>query len=282
MKAVYLVMHQSKPDGEALVRQVVDAFTQVGITVQAEPWLMQKYGKAVSFAQAAEDGSAIEAVISMGGDGTLLRANQMALKLEAPLLGINVGRVGFLAELELEQLQNACEFLKRDEYHMETRMMLQAEVHGQPPLLALNDVVVSRGGYSRLIAMNAWVDEEPVGQYAADGLIVSTPTGSTGYSLSAGGPIVCPDVDCMIISPICAHSLQQRPVVLSPQKTVVVGLDCDPSQTAQLSVDGLSPIMLRGKQRVVITKAREQARLIRLQPQGFFGLIRRKLSEWSC
>jgi NAD+ kinase len=146
----------------------------------------------------------------------------------------------------------------------------------------LNDVVVSRGGSARLIAVKASVDQELVGRYIADGLIVSTPTGSTGYSLSAGGPIVCPDVDCIVLSPICAHSLQHRPVVSSSKQTIVLELDFEPQRQAQLSIDGQEPILLQGGQKVTIVRSPRDAQFIRLEPKGFFQLIRFKLSEWSC
>lgn len=282
MKSVYLVMHQQKPEVETLVRQVVDAFQRVGIAVQAEPWLYTRMGKAAQ-ALFAENWDDVEAVVSVGGDGTLLRANQYAITQNVPILGINVGHIGFLAEVEFDQLTAACESLQKGEYTLESRMMLQAEIEDGPTLVALNDIVVSRGGYARLIAVKAWVDQELAGRYIADGLIVSTPTGSTGYSLSAGGPIVCPDVDCIILSPICAHSLQHRPVVISAKQKIRLELDCEPTQQAQLSADGLEPVSLQGNQRVRIVCAPKKAQFIRFnETQGFFSLIRYKLSKWSC
>ncbi len=281
MKAVYLVMHQKKPELEALTRQVVCAFRRAGIAVTAEPWLSGRMGsEAASLFDAAPP--AFDAVVSVGGDGTLLRANQRAIQDGLPLLGINMGHVGFLTEMELDQLEEACRRLQAGDYHLEERMLLEASTEGVKTLTALNDVVVSRGGYARLIAVKVWVDRELVGRYSADGIIVSTPTGSTGYSLSAGGPIVCPDVDCLILSPICAHSLQHRPVVISSRKTVLLELDCDPSQEAQLSIDGQPPVALWEKQKVQVVCSQKRTHFIRFEPKGFFSLIRYKLSEWSC
>lgn len=281
MKAVYLVMHQNKPELMALTRQVAGAMKRAGIGLQAEPWLYERMGQE-SEGLFSHQGNDFGAVVSVGGDGTLLRANQVALKQGLPLLGINVGHVGFLAEVELEQLDEACARLQKGDYTLETRMMLEATLEDEQTLSALNDVVISRGGYARLIAVKAWVDQELVGRYIADGLIVSTPTGSTGYSLSAGGPIVCPGVDCLILSPICAHSLQHRPVVISSRQKVVLELDCEPAQQAQLSVDGQAPVALRENQKVTVVCAAKPATFIRLHPQGFFSLIRYKLSAWSC
>ena len=156
--------------------------------------------------------------------------------------------------------------------------MLKASM-GDRTDYALNDVVLSRGGYSRLIGVNAWVDGDRVGPFIADGLIVSTPTGSTGYSLSAGGPLVCPEVECMVLTPICAHSLQHRPVVTSPAQTITVRLDG--GYSAMVSVDGRKPWSFSSGQTLTITKAERAARFIRLGPKSFFSTIRIKLSEWT-
>lgn len=275
-------MHQNKPNTYQLATQVTKAFAAAGFSVQAEPWLephMNEANHPIVFTPNPVDA---EAVISLGGDGTILRASQLALSLGVPLLGINIGRVGFLAEIELEQLSTACVRLRQDAYQLETRMLLHTALENKPLPLALNDVVISRGGYSRLIAVKAWVDQELVGRYVGDGVIASTPTGSTGYSLSAGGPIVFPDVDCVLLSPICAHSLQHRPVVLSAKQTLRLELDCDVAQQAQLSIDGQESAYLQGKQHITIQRSEKQASFIRLEPQHFFQLIRHKLSEWTC
>ncbi len=284
LKSVYLVMHQSKPNGEKLLCQVVEAFRAVGITVHAEPLLIDKLGNEAPmlFSSATDPGNPpIEAVIALGGDGTLLRANRTALHFQVPLLGINVGRIGFLAELEMVQLEEACCRLRDDDFELESRMMLEATLEDGTALTALNDVVIHRGGSPRLITFQAWADQQLTGRYIADGIIIATPTGSTGYSLSAGGPIMCPDVDCIILSPICAHSLQHRPVVTSSQQTIVVELDQETRQ-ALLSIDGQDPLALQGKQRVTIRRSTQNAQFIRLHQKNFFNLIRHKLAEWSC
>ena len=221
---------------------------------------------------------ACDAIVAVGGDGTLLRANEVAVEHAIPLLGVNVGRVGFLAEVELDKLDEACKCLADNRYELDERMMLKAETDGKT-MLALNDVVVSRGGYSRLIGINAWVDGDQIGRFIADGLIVSTPTGSTGYSLSAGGPIVCPEVACMLVTPICAHSLQHRPVVTASSQTITIQLDGD--YHAMIAADGREPIRFQSGQTLTITRSAQPARFIRLEPRSFFSTIRVKLSEWS-
>lgn len=279
MKNVYMLMHQRKPDTMTLAAEVTEAFQKSGISVSAEPWLHNKLGDKAKGLFAELDASQCDAIVALGGDGTLLRANALALQVDLPVLGINIGRVGFLTEVELDHLDQACMLLARDEYRVEERMMLKATIDGRIGL-ALNDIVVSRGGYSRLIGMDARVNGELVGHFVADGLIVSTPTGSTGYSLSAGGPLVCPEVECMLITPICPHSLQHRPVVTSASQSISILLTEE--RSAMISVDGREPIEFPGRHELLITRAERPARFIRLEPRSFFSKIRVKLTEWSC
>lgn len=279
MKSVYILMHQRKPNAAELVRQMACSFENAGITAYAEPWL-REFASDLGFT-CFDRGSPqdCDAIIAIGGDGTLLRANSLAIQHDLPVLGVNIGRVGFLTEIELEQLEDACKRLAQDDYSVESRMMLEASIDGKN-ILALNDVVLSRGGYARLIGIDAWVGDDPVGHFLADGLIVSTATGSTGYSLSAGGPIVCPELECMVLTPICAHSLQHRPVVTSAQQTVSIRLTDDVN--AMVSIDGQDAFDFRAGQVLKITRASKAARFIRVEPNRFLSKIRIKLSEWSC
>ncbi|MEG0638514.1 MAG: NAD(+)/NADH kinase [Clostridia bacterium] len=281
MNLVYLIMHQHKPNVTELSRSIATAFCNAGIAVSAEPWLYDSVSEDVRTLLCRAKLEDCEAVVSVGGDGTLLRANTLSSRYQLPLLGINMGTVGFLAEVEFEQLDLACKRLKANDFMIVERMMLKATL-GEQTALALNDVVLSRGGYTRLIGVNAWVGEDQIGRYIADGLIVSTPTGSTGYSLSAGGPIVCPEVECMLLTPICAHSLQHRPVVTSAAQTICVKLDREHSPRAIVSIDGRQSFELSRQQSLYITQAQQRARFIRLEPTSFFSKIRVKLSEWSC
>lgn len=279
MRAVYMLIHQRKPNTQELASSVVDAFESCGIAVSAEEWLVEKMGDRSGEMFADLNPFECDAVIAVGGDGTLLRANALAMQYQLPVLGINVGRLGFLTEVELDDLQQACLHIARDEYTVEERMMLEANIDGQT-LLALNDIVVSRGGYARLIGLDAKVNDEMVGHFVADGLIVATPTGSTGYSLSAGGPLICPEVECMLITPICAHSLQHRPVVTSADLPITIQLTEE--RNAMISADGQEPVVFTGGHELVITKSHLRARFIRLHHRSFFSRVRVKLTEWSC
>ncbi len=279
MKSVYVLMHDQKPNIEEIAATVAEKLHKAGIRVCAEPWLFERMQHAGVQVFDSCESSGCEAILSVGGDGTLLRANSLSMQLDLPLLGVNIGRVGFLAELEMDQLEKAFEKLAGDEYTIQERMMLKLSL-GDQTAYALNDVVVSRGGYARLIGMDAYVDQDLVGHFIADGLIVSTPTGSTGYSLSAGGPIICPEVECMLLTPVCAHSLQHRPVVTSASQTVVIRLT--EAVQAMVSVDGQEIFTLHANQALTVTRASRPARFVRLEPRSFFSTIRIKLSEWSC
>lgn len=279
MKSVYMLMHDQKPNIEEIAATVAEKLHKARIHASAEPWLFERMQKTGHQPFLSSEPDQCEAILAVGGDGTLLRANTLSMQLDLPLLGINVGRVGFLTELEMDQLEKAFEKLAADDYTIQERMMLKITLD-ERRCYALNDVVVSRGGYARLIGMDAFVDQDLVGRFIADGLIVSTPTGSTGYSLSAGGPIICPEVECMLLTPVCAHSLQHRPVVTSAEQTVSIKLT-DAAQ-AMVSVDGQENFTLYAGQTLTVTRAGRPARFIKLEPRSFFSTIRIKLSEWSC
>ncbi|MBR6955030.1 MAG: NAD(+)/NADH kinase [Clostridia bacterium] len=221
-----------------------------------------------------------EALVALGGDGTVLWAARAAVRLDVPLLGINLGQVGFLAEVEAAGMEEALAALLAGDYSLEERPLLSVRA-GDVAREALNDVVVSRGGYPRLIRVQAVVDGCPAGTCRADGLVVATPTGSTGYSLSAGGPIVAPGVDCMILTPICAHSLQHRPQVVPGGAVVSLRLDPGEPSTASLQVDGEDCALLHAGDRVEIRRSPRRVRFIRMGQQDFFDVVHRKLSEWT-
>jgi NAD+ kinase len=278
MQSAYLMMHPDREDREAIAEKIAALLRAEDMAISAEPRLKEALGGRVAF----DPVSAPDFVIAVGGDGTFLSAVQTALRLDIPVLGINTGHIGFLIEINIEQLPAMCKRLKTGEYIVESRMMLDVVRAGKTVATALNDVVISRAGYARLITVKASVADDLVARYMADGLIVSTPTGSTGYSLSAGGPIVCPEVDCILLSPVCPHSLQHRPVVAGASQEITVELDCDPQQQVQLDVDGRMICKLETCESIIVRRSEKSAKLIRFGSQSFFHRIRDKLSEWSC
>ena len=274
MEAVRMVLHPQSQDADAVAPSLAQAFLRHGFRLSADT---EQSACLRPFVTLPAD-APVDAVISVGGDGTLLRANREAVCRQVPLLGVNTGRIGFLTEVEPEQIDSACERLRRGEFQIEKRMLLRVDYVDGKTALALNDAVVSRGDYARLIAIDARVGSDLVGRYIADGVVVCSPTGSTGYSLSAGGPIVSPKVRCMVVSPICAHSLQHRPVVVSADDAVCLTID---GAGAQLSLDGQYTDALPIGAQVCVSRATEEAQFVRFEANPFFSLVRRKLSEWS-
>ena len=275
MLHIGIVLHSQRADVLEYAVRIVAYLTNLGVFVSMEEEFAADLGvRPFSAADKAD------VILSLGGDGTLLRAVQYAFLWEAPLLGINLGRVGFLTETEPIDIEGALDAVISGSYKVEKRPVLHIEAGGKC-WHALNDVVLSRGGRARLTTISAFVDGELAGRYVADGVVVATPTGSTGYSLSAGGPIVSPKVDCMVITPICAHTLQHRPALVHGGAHITLELLPDDIQTASLQVDGQSCMELQGGMRAVIRMDERPIRLIRLKEQRFFQLVRDKLTEWT-
>jgi len=223
-----------------------------------------------------------ECLIVLGGDGTLLNSARQAAPAGLPLLGINMGRMGFLTEVDAPELFFALEKLLQGEYRVEGRMMLEARVFRGGKLIecssALNDAVVTKGAFARLIFLETFVNNEYVTTYPADGLIVASPTGSTAYSLSAGGPLVSPEQELMLITPICPHSFWARPLVIGADREVRVNVNSQ-NEEVMLTMDGQYGFRLEQNDAVVITRAPFAAKFIRLKNRSFYYLLRKKLSE---
>ena len=221
-----------------------------------------------------------QVVLVIGGDGTMLRAARTVYSKETPILGINQGYLGFLTEVEVEHLDKAIAQLLSGDYQVERRMMLNAAVYRDGKCIAdvnaLNDMVVTKGALSRIIRTELYLDNELVEQHYGDGLIFSTPTGSTGYSLSAGGPIVYPSIDVCIMAPICSHSLISRPMIFSPDHTLTVRME-SVSAPAMLTVDGQNGVELKQGDLIRIRKAEHDTCLLVLEQRNFFAVLQGKL-----
>ena len=221
-----------------------------------------------------------QVVLVIGGDGTMLRAARTVYGSEIAILGINQGYLGFLTEIEVEQLAESLEQLLQGAYTVERRMMLTAQVYRNGVCIAdvsaLNDLVVTKGALSRIIKMELYLEDNLVEKYHGDGLIFSTPTGSTGYSLSANGPIVYPNMDLCIVTPICPHGLIARPLIFSPEHTLTLRLDAN-NAPAMLTVDGQNGVELKQGDWIQISKAEHDTYLLVLEKRNFFAVLREKL-----
>lgn len=269
-----LIAPADKPAAVETARRTAAWLSGRGIPFSCEEPLAGLVG------QGGDEGGQADLLIALGGDGTVLRAAQEAVRLDVPLLGVNLGNTGFLAEVEPEALEDALTRLTAGDWREERRSLLEVTL-GDTQYLALNDAVLTRGGYARLIRLTISVDGSWAEDYRADGLIVATPTGSTGYSLSAGGPIITPGVDGMVVTPICAHSLQHRPFVVPGGSEITLTLRSDEPLEASLQIDGQGKATLTQGGRVVIRKSGRAVRLVRMREIGFFDLVHQKLAEWS-
>jgi len=217
-------------------------------------------------------------IISIGGDGTMLATAYKAHLYDKPVLGLNLGKLGFLVETDISQMDSVINLLKKKQYSIEERMVLSGtcDINRNDKLVAVNDLVIEKGGWPKMIELTAWVDDEYVTTFSADGLIVATPTGSTGYSLSTGGPIVAPTAKAITISPISPHSLTVRPIVLSSEQVIKLRAD-SPHREVQVSCDGQRVYYFPPPLEIVIKRSSRPLKIIKTSLTTYFETLRNKL-----
>ena len=222
-------------------------------------------------------------VICFGGDGTILHMAKAATRHRIPILGVNIGTMGFIAELESGELSELAR-LARGEYTIDSRMMLDVTVRRGNDLvfhdIALNDVAITKGAVARIVHLNVMCDSVQAMDFGGDGLLISTPTGSTAYSLSAGGPIVEPDARSILLTPICAHDIVSKCIVTSDKRTIAVSLAQNARRNAFLSVDGGRAFKMNMGDVATVTCSRLETRLIRLKDRSFYDIINNKLKHY--
>ena len=270
--AVYTTEYKDKD--LAVTRRAIAALSARGIDCAVTDELKGKIDCADFFS--LDQPSGFDFMITAGGDGTVLKVAKACAEYSVPVLGINLGHVGFLAEEEPDNLDEAVAALAGGNYVLESRTLLRAEACGKS-FVALNDAVVSRLPQSRILETDVYVNGEFADRYHSDGYIVSTPTGSTAYSLSAGGSILCPGVAAFILTPINSHSLHSRPLVVSERDETVIR----PHGECALVVDGIEQLRLRGGDKVRIVKNDVSVKFVRLREHGFYGKLLKKLNKWS-
>lgn len=264
-----------------LLRELATRAPGLGLSLAVEPDLATAFSHEVP----GLDSQPLDALFAFGGDGTLLRAARHPSARGIPILGVNLGRVGFLTTASPATLGHALEAFVAGHYSLERRESLETTIVpavGTPKRLApaLNDVVVHKAGVARVVRLDVAIEGESVGPYSADGLCIATPTGSTAYSLSAGGPIIVPGVEAMVVTPICAHTLAVRPVVVPMHWTVTVVALAPHDGDLLVSVDGQVATHLDPGARVEVRRAAEPVLLVRLGEEGYFSRLRRKL-HWG-
>jgi len=278
-----LIANTEKASCRSLVRRAASLVQQSGRVALSDDATAQLAGLPPSGCRDA-DALARKAglLVVFGGDGTMLRVAREVAGHVTPILGINAGGLGFLTAVSSPQLARALEQVWAGDFALETRPLIEAtgQAQGRPvSQLALNDFVVSRGSVSRLIELEVAVDGEPLTCYRCDGLVISSPTGSTAYSLAAGGAVVCPNADVLTLTPICPHTLSNRSVIVSLRSTVKVTVINQKPETI-LSGDGQVLRELSAGDSITVRRSRHRVRLMRLAGASFFGTLRQKL-HWS-
>jgi len=227
--------------------------------------------------------SPIDLLIVMGGDGTLLRGIRFLQGRNVPVMGINLGGLGFMTWTNLEEIEETIIAFKKGELKVEKRMMLRGKViRKESEILSmdvLNDVVVNKGALARIIQIYVEVNDKFLSRYRADGLIVSTPTGSTAYSLAAAGPVVHPSVECVILSPICPHTLTNRPIIISPDAKIKILIER--GEEVYITLDGQVGFILEREDIVIVEKSPHTANLIMPKGKDYFSILRKKLGWGS-
>jgi NAD+ kinase len=281
-KTIGIIAHTGKAGVGDLVNAIAEEFSGFSITPLLEKETARVAGKKSDYS-IADLGAAADLLVVAGGDGTILRVVGQLGEAIKPIFGINVGSLGFLTTASSATYQEAVECLARDRINFSQRTLLEARVRlGEKQtakMLALNDAVLSRGELSRLVLLHTRVNGEPLTEFNADGLIVATPTGSTAYSLSAGGPILDPESGVFVITPICPHVLTNRSIIVAQESTIEIEAS-DPDYPVFLTLDGRKPIHVERGSVVTIRKAKKTLPLASLPDVSFFSVVRQKL-KWS-
>jgi len=218
--------------------------------------------------------------ISLGGDGTILNLLHRYPELKAPMIAINLGSLGFIANIPLADLYPGLQEILNGRYVVQECMMIQGQTPGGSPLLAVNDIVVHRASNTCLVEIAIHVDNTYLNTFAADGIIISTPTGSTAYSLAAGGPILTPDLKAIILTPICPHTISNRPIVLSSKSHLQIQFLSKSTRPLEISVDGISSLNMNTGDVFNISQAKTTFKLVTLPHYDYYATLRHKLG-WS-
>lgn len=282
MKHIGIIPNLFKDKDLEVTLQITNWFNQQGI----KPYLAEEIAHKIEAKTVAVSEKELyevcEGLIVIGGDGTILGVAEAASMRNIPILGINLGRLGFLADIEPYEIEEALGKLILKQYKIEERMMLRATIIGadgdKNVFHALNDVNVTRGSFSRLVEFEICVNDELSDIYPADGVIVATPTGSTAYNLSAGGPIVVPQANAYVVTPICPHTIYSKSIILCDQDKVRIKT-LEETKDMALSLDGKLKMYLTSQDEVHIERSPYVAKLIKISDRKFFEILREKIVE---
>ncbi len=279
VKKIGIIANVEKEQSAACAIQLKDWALKKGIEVLLEEGIAGKLGDPAGLDR-KELASRVDILVVMGGDGTILRTVRFVSEYNIPIVGINLGEFGYLAEVNLNEMYDALELIVRGEYQTEKRIMLDATIHlGTEKVRQqsiLNDVVITRGNLSRILDLETTFNGHYLTTFRADGIIISTPTGSTAYNISAGGPIVFPEGDSFIINPICPFTLTNRPIIV-PDDAVIKVMLWTREHGATLTLDGQVSFTMRSGDSVVISKSPYVTNLVSSPHRDYMEILRTKL-----
>lgn len=287
MKHIFIYANKHKKQTELVAKRIQAYLEKEGIICTI--CMVDVYGRK-SLPASMKNGVVVpkdaECVLVLGGDGTMLQAARDTMESHIPLVGVNMGTLGFMTEIEESGLEEALQKIVTKNYTLESRMMLKGQIQEGKKQeiegLALNDIVLSRTGPMQIIRFKIYVNGKFLNTYLADGMIVTTPTGSTGYNLSAGGPIVEPLANLIMLTPICPHTLNQRSIILSPEDKITIEIPEDKDgkeQSVEVNFDGSHTIQLHEGDRIEIEKASQSITIMKLSQLSFLEVLHRKMSE---
>ena len=263
IKNALLVVHPTRPEALDFAKELIEEFSKVGIGV------LTNYPGGVSGSEELSDKSNFDIAVVLGGDGTILRAAELVLGKDIPILGINLGNVGFLAEITRPTAAALVAAISHGNFRGEPRLLLQHEVLRDGEVIAtgwaLNEFTIERS-HAQMAELFVQIDDRPLSRWGCDGVICATPTGSTAYAFSAGGPVVWPEVEASVVLPLAAHALFSRPMVISPNSSVVIDIE---SPEAMISADGMRKTPLLSRDRIVIRKSPLRVEIIHIESAVF-------------
>ena len=283
MEYFYIITNQEKDNKLEVTNKIRKILEENGKRV--DMYIQKRALGDASYTDAQIIPDDVDCILVLGGDGTLLQAARDVVEKEVPLLGINLGTLGYLAEVEKSGIESALQQVVAGNYHLEKRMMLTGQIIRDGYVLenthALNDVAITRGGSLQIIDFDIYVNGQFLNGYSADGIIISTPTGSTGYNLSAGGPIVEPKAELLVLTPICPHTLNTRSIILSAED--VVSVEVKPARDGrklevEANFDGRHRVLLQEGDRIQIARSKKTTEIVKLSEVSFLEVLHKKMS----
>ncbi len=280
LKKVGIYAKKSHPEVEQIAMFAIQRFVGAGVHVLIEDSLAEQIGQ-VTGSAGADIPSLVDLILVLGGDGTLISVARQVGDRQVPIVGVNLGQLGFLTEITREELPDMLDRLITGNYKVSERMMIDALIHREGKVVGeytvLNDAVINKGALARIIDLETYVDGRHLSTYKADGLIISTPTGSTGYSLAAGGPIIYPEINSLLITPICPHMLTNRPIIIWSRSIVEIEVKFQ-DDVVFFTADGQVGHKLLPGDRVEVRRSATRAHLVISPYREYFEILRTKLS----